>query len=111
MGSLAASLALDYLVVDDLQTVQYTTIDGRQATLHGCDAHEFAANERAVLQGYFQAGDRVWYLPNDQLAAAGISPAAGDSLVDASNVGWTITGDCTLDEARIAWECPATKKR
>jgi hypothetical protein len=111
MGSFAASVAKDYLIVDDLQTVHYTTADGRTATLTGCDAHEYQATERAVLQGFFQAGDRVWYLPGDQLAAAGISPGNGDSLVDAESVAWSITGDCTLDEAKIAWECPSTKQR
>lgn len=111
MGSLANSLAKDYLVVDDLQTCVLTSVGGVVVTLTGCDAHEFSAREPAVLQGFFQAGDRAWYLPSDQLTAAGVVPSAGCTLVDAAGLGWTITGDCAQDEALIAWECPSTRKR
>lgn len=109
--SFATSVARDYLVVDDLQTVVYTPAGGAPVTLTGCDAHEFSAAERPVLQGFFQAGDRVWYLPGDQLAAAGVRPADGDALVDAGGKGWTVTGECVLDDAGIAWEVPTTTKR
>lgn len=112
MGSLAASLAKDYLVADDLQTVTYTTEDGgTSVNLTGCDAHELTSADRAVLQGLFRAGDRVWYLPADQLAAAGITPKAGAALLDADGTAWAVTGDCVKDEAGIAWEAPATKAR
>jgi|SRR5579862_1245734 len=116
MPTFADTVAGDYQITDDLQTIQYTSVvttggGNKSFPITSADGHDLSARELALLGGLFQPGDTTWFLGADQFAAQGVEPRQGDLLTDAAGTHWTVTGLCSLDSFGISWEVGCTKAR
>lgn len=112
MMSFADSIADDYKVTDGAQTVTFTSVGAagpHDITITNADGHAFGAKEIAASQGFFNYGDKLWLLGNNQIDAA-YKPKPGDRITDASSVVWEIL-DATLDDFGVSWQCTCRKAR
>jgi hypothetical protein len=110
MGSLATTLANDYKIADDTETVTLRDVSAStNTTVTNADGHDFSVKEVAAAGGMFGLGDRQWVLGCNQIAAAN-QPAPGDYLTDAGGTIWEIL-DAVQDDFKISWVCTCKKKR
>ncbi len=110
---LSSSLARDYLVVDDTSAATYTAHrQGGDVTvsLVGVDLHEVTVTEVTADGALIRRSYRRAYLPHDQLDAASVEPAEGDS-VTVDGVTWYLTANVVLDDVQISYEAEVTKAR
>lgn len=110
MGSLSTSLANDFKLIDDTETVTHTDVSAsKDTTVNYADGHEFSAREVAVANGLLAMGDRQWTLGCNQIAAAN-APTPGDKITQADGTVWEIL-DAVRDDFEISWFCSCRKAR
>jgi hypothetical protein len=112
MGSLGTSLADDYKLDDNAETITYTSklaSGNTTLTIHFASWSTLSQKEINGSQGFYQMGDRSWLLGAAEFTG-GITPKPGDSFVDASSITWEVL-DADLDEYGIAWDVTTRKAR
>jgi|SRR5581483_11735046 len=111
--SLADSLADDFKITDDTETVTLVSKNASQGdtsvTVNFADWHELSSKEVAAANGLFQSGDRRVSLGNNQIPAAN-KPKPGDEVVAADSSRWEVL-DAALDDFGISWVCTTRKAR
>jgi hypothetical protein len=110
--SFADSVGADYRMMDGLEPVTFTSKAAAGDTViavEDADGRELSAREIAASNGYFQQGDKIWYLGGNQIPAAH-RPGPGDTIADAAGTVWYIV-EATLDPLGITWQCVTRRGR
>jgi hypothetical protein len=111
VGSFANTVANDYKIFDDPQTVTFTAVRESGSTnytvTHATRA-DLTSNEVSTGAGDYQMGDQKWTLGANQLV--GVTPQRGDKLTTSDAIVREVL-DATLDPLGIAWDVTTRKDR
>ncbi len=114
MGTYRTTAAQDYKVTDGTETVTYTAgvLPGTNTafTIHFADRHAFTRGEVVASNGLYGFGDEEWAFGCDQFPT-GVAPQAGDTILDADGVTWTVQQGSTRDDLGVSWFVPARQER
>lgn len=111
MGSFAATVAHDYKVVDDTESIVFVSKAGAGGTdvtvnLTQADFHEYDLKEIAASDGMLTVKNRRINLPHDQMATAGVVPKDGDRVTRSSDsTNWRLVDPIVLDDYSISYNC------